>query len=138
MICSNHGRCDCGKCTCFDGWKGKECECSTSLTNCTSPNGLLCSNHGDCECGQCTCNVGYLGTFCENQPGQNNSLCVYYEGCVQAKIRQRLGEKVPTYMEECAKEGIENTHEFVSTLEGKRIKFLFLRISLKRIFIYRV
>lgn len=124
MICNNHGTCNCGKCSCHEGWEGENCECSKSLTNCISPDSAqVCSNHGKCICGQaCDCDKGFYGTFCEIQAGQNSSLCSYYEGCVQAKVLQRLGERVPNYMQECAKEGFENTHEFVGYLEEPEIK----------------
>ena len=52
--CSNNGNFSCGRCSCFDGWKGNNCSCSTA--DCpVGPNGITCSGRGQCDCGQCVC-----------------------------------------------------------------------------------
>ncbi len=44
----------CDKCNCNEGWKGKNCECESSIT-CKETNGEICSGNGVCEeCG-CAC-----------------------------------------------------------------------------------
>ena len=52
--CSNNGNFSCGRCSCFDGWEGNDCSCSTA--DCPlGPNGITCSGRGQCDCGQCIC-----------------------------------------------------------------------------------
>ena len=52
--CSNNGNITCGRCSCFDGWEGNDCSCSTA--DCpVGPNGITCSGRGQCDCGQCVC-----------------------------------------------------------------------------------
>ena len=52
--CSNNGNFTCGQCSCFDGWEGNNCSCSTA--DCpVGPNGITCSGRGQCDCGQCVC-----------------------------------------------------------------------------------
>ena len=52
--CNNNGNITCGRCSCFEGWKGNDCSCSTA--DCpVGPNGITCSGRGQCDCGQCIC-----------------------------------------------------------------------------------
>lgn len=52
--CGGRGRCDCGVCTCLDGWEGDVCECPTGNELCIAPGSNdVCANHGFCDCGQC-------------------------------------------------------------------------------------
>uniref|UniRef100_H3BBJ6 Integrin beta-like protein 1 n=2 Tax=Latimeria chalumnae TaxID=7897 RepID=H3BBJ6_LATCH len=58
-----HGKCDCGKCTCDEGWFGEACQypevCDLtrkkSREMCRDPQGVICSNTGTCHCGRCMC-----------------------------------------------------------------------------------
>ena len=52
--CNNNGNITCGRCSCFEGWEGNDCSCSTA--DCpVGPNGITCSGRGQCDCGQCIC-----------------------------------------------------------------------------------
>ena len=52
--CNNNGNITCGRCSCFEGWEGNDCSCSTA--DCpVGPNDITCSGRGQCECGQCIC-----------------------------------------------------------------------------------
>ena len=43
-MCSGNGKCDCGKCACNPGWKGKACECRSTNDTCIQPGtNMLCS-----------------------------------------------------------------------------------------------
>ncbi|XP_066269746.1 uncharacterized protein [Branchiostoma lanceolatum] len=67
-ICGGHGACQCGQCVCEEGWTGTACQCSESVDNCLSSNGLICNNHGLCQCGVCRCdpyNI-YYGPQCDD------------------------------------------------------------------------
>ena len=73
--CNGRGRCSdsTGICQCSDGWKGSNCELSTSICSTT-----LCSGHGNCDSSQtsCTCMNGWstsdamaaVGQFCGVDP----------------------------------------------------------------------
>lgn len=39
LLCSgeDHGFCECGKCTCLDGWEGPACECLNKIDTCINP-----------------------------------------------------------------------------------------------------
>ena len=52
--CSGNGAITCGKCSCFDGWEGEDCSCSTKPCP-VGPNGKTCSGEGSCVCGKCQC-----------------------------------------------------------------------------------
>ena len=54
--CNNNGNITCGRCSCFEGWKGNDCSCTTA--DCpVGPNGITCSGRGQCDCGQCMCTL---------------------------------------------------------------------------------
>ncbi|XP_062137998.1 integrin beta-nu [Drosophila sulfurigaster albostrigata] len=56
QVCSNHGECECGTCSCDPGYTGSFCEC------------LECQDcdpeRAECYCGQCVCKDGWNGTRC--------------------------------------------------------------------------
>ncbi|TWW81127.1 Integrin beta-like protein 1 [Takifugu flavidus] len=62
-FCSGHGQCNCGKCSCKEGWTGKKCEhpfscplsLESSMKKCHGTSNLPCFGRGQCLCGQCTC-----------------------------------------------------------------------------------
>lgn len=41
LVCSGHGKCECGKCVCHGHYSGKFCECDDN--SCEYHNGLLCN-----------------------------------------------------------------------------------------------
>lgn len=65
--CGAHGTCNCGACTCDEGWTGSLCTCNTDSSICPMSGGAVCSGglHGYCECGKCICLEGYAGNACE-------------------------------------------------------------------------
>lgn len=84
---AERGTCDCGFCTCKDGWSGEFCDCRTSKATCIAPNGTeVCSGNGECKCGTCECNENIMGTFCEISSLKENRLCGYYDQCVRCLI----------------------------------------------------
>ncbi|EPY72984.1 hypothetical protein CB1_060782075 [Camelus ferus] len=75
---TSHGKCDCGKCKCDEGWSGDACQYPThcDLTRkksnqmCKNSQDVICSNAGTCHCGRCKCddsdgNGLVYGKFCE-------------------------------------------------------------------------
>ncbi|KAH0624524.1 hypothetical protein JD844_032095 [Phrynosoma platyrhinos] len=73
-----HGRCDCGKCRCEEGWYGDACQFpkACNLTRrksnemCKNSQDIICSNAGTCHCGRCKCdnlegNGLIHGKYCE-------------------------------------------------------------------------
>ncbi|KAK4829897.1 hypothetical protein QYF61_007289, partial [Mycteria americana] len=73
-----HGKCDCGKCKCDEGWYGEACQYPTTcnLTRkksnemCKNSQDIICSGAGTCQCGRCKCansegNGLVYGKFCE-------------------------------------------------------------------------
>ncbi|EMP29771.1 Integrin beta-like protein 1, partial [Chelonia mydas] len=73
-----HGKCDCGKCKCDEGWYGDACQYPTicNLTRkksnemCKNSQDIICSSAGICQCGRCKCensdgNGLIYGKFCE-------------------------------------------------------------------------
>ncbi|KAB0344794.1 hypothetical protein FD754_021720 [Muntiacus muntjak] len=73
-----HGKCDCGRCKCDEGWFGDACQYPTNcdLTKkksnqmCKNSQDIICSNAGTCHCGRCKCdnsdgNGLVYGKFCE-------------------------------------------------------------------------
>ncbi|XP_077775002.1 integrin beta-2 isoform X2 [Podarcis muralis] len=91
--CSGHGKVDCGICSCFPGFIGKNCDCQTGgksskelEKSCRKDNAsVTCSGLGDCVCGQCVCHTDeaskkkIYGSFCEcdnmNCEIHNGQLC---------------------------------------------------------------
>ena len=91
-LCSNHGECNCGKCTCYPGWTGEDCGCPTDVEECLSPyDGEICSGNGNCECENCICADNEMGLFrgdyCEIWP---NTLgpCRELRDCVECRAFQ--------------------------------------------------
>ncbi|KAG8137589.1 hypothetical protein E2320_004813 [Naja naja] len=73
-----HGKCDCGKCKCEEGWYGDACQYPTicnftrrkSNEMCKNSQDIICSNAGTCHCGRCKCdnlkgNGLIHGKYCE-------------------------------------------------------------------------
>lgn len=60
VLCSGNGQYSKGRCLCFSGWKGTECDVPT--TQCIDPQ---CGGRGICIMGSCACNSGYKGENCE-------------------------------------------------------------------------
>ncbi|CAH0726454.1 unnamed protein product, partial [Brenthis ino] len=57
-ICSNHGHCDRGKCSCKEGYEGNYCECKTACP-------LETDDRCECVCGACKCKAGWDGDLCK-------------------------------------------------------------------------
>lgn len=127
LECSGIGECNCGICECPAGFSGETCECSTMETNCMSPdtNGTnkVCSGHGACKCNECLCDDPYFGKFCESSPGNEafNSLCNFYEPCVQCVINRKLGRECSDYKEKCTSiaTGVLYKSEFYDDISGE-------------------
>lgn len=63
------GKCECGVCTCNEGYKGHNCGCATSEDGCRASDGSSCNGKGVCVCGKCTCTaLNYKGKTCEECP----------------------------------------------------------------------
>lgn len=60
VLCSGNGQYTRGRCQCYSGWKGTECDVPAS--QCIDPQ---CSGHGLCVAGNCVCNTGHKGPHCE-------------------------------------------------------------------------
>lgn len=60
VLCSGNGQYSKGRCLCYSGWKGTECDVPT--TQCIDPQ---CGGRGICIMGSCACNSGYKGENCE-------------------------------------------------------------------------
>ncbi|KAG0610529.1 hypothetical protein M758_7G072700 [Ceratodon purpureus] len=59
--CHGNGECIEGKCRCFLGFKGEDC----NQRNCPETQGNVCSGHGMCtDNGLCECEPGYTGVDC--------------------------------------------------------------------------
>jgi integrin beta 1 len=130
---SERGICSCGSCQCKPEWKGENCDCSAVEATCIAPDdtaGKLCGEHGKCLCGKCECDENYFGDFCESTADReaNNTLCLFYEPCVECILQRKLGQECEDskLLQHCtSKEGIEYKHEYVDDLSGKfnRITF---------------
>lgn len=68
VLCSGNGQYSKGRCLCFSGWKGTECDVPT--TQCIDPQ---CGGRGICIMGSCACNSGYKGENCEE--GKRAKIC---------------------------------------------------------------
>lgn len=83
------GTCDCGKCTCKEGYEGVNCGCPISNDTCIASNGELCNGKGECKCGVCICNIQpYRGPKCEDCP-TCPGMCSETKHCVQCKVFKR-------------------------------------------------
>lgn len=60
VLCSGNGQYTRGRCQCYSGWKGTECDVPAS--QCIDPQ---CGGHGLCVAGNCVCNSGHKGPGCE-------------------------------------------------------------------------
>ncbi|POI35717.1 hypothetical protein CIB84_000531, partial [Bambusicola thoracicus] len=60
VLCSGNGQYSKGRCLCYSGWKGTECD--VPATQCIDPQ---CGGRGICIMGSCACNSGYKGENCE-------------------------------------------------------------------------
>uniref|UniRef100_A0A1A8RL07 EGF-like domain-containing protein n=1 Tax=Nothobranchius rachovii TaxID=451742 RepID=A0A1A8RL07_9TELE len=60
VLCSGNGQYSRGRCQCYSGWKGTECDVPSN--QCIDIN---CGGHGICMMGSCICNTGYKGDNCE-------------------------------------------------------------------------
>ncbi|RXM28067.1 Teneurin-3 [Acipenser ruthenus] len=60
VLCSGNGQYSKGRCLCFSGWKGTECDVPN--TQCID---IQCGGHGICIMGFCACNTGYKGENCD-------------------------------------------------------------------------
>lgn len=65
VLCSGNGQYSRGRCQCYSGWKGTECD--VPANQCID---IHCGGHGICIMGACICNTGYKGDNCEE--GKNN------------------------------------------------------------------
>ncbi|KAG5683512.1 hypothetical protein PVAND_012786 [Polypedilum vanderplanki] len=130
--CNGHALfCDCGVCQCQPEFTGPTCECSTLQTNCISPDskmsndgGKICSGHGTCKCNQCECEDSRTGKFCESTPGNEtfNSLCIFYETCVQCVINRKLQHECSDYEQKCSSQnGLLYKSEFYDKISDADI-----------------
>lgn len=60
VLCSGNGQYSRGRCQCYSGWKGTECD--VPANQCID---IHCGGHGICIMGACICNTGYKGDNCE-------------------------------------------------------------------------
>ncbi|KAM7393520.1 hypothetical protein PAMP_020384 [Pampus punctatissimus] len=60
VLCSGNGQYSRGRCQCYSGWKGTECD--VPANQCID---IHCGGHGICIVGACICNTGYKGDNCE-------------------------------------------------------------------------
>ena len=59
VLCSGNGDYDDGKCGCYPGWKGPECQLRHD--ECVVAD---CGGHGRCVNGECQCSRGWTGQDC--------------------------------------------------------------------------
>lgn len=119
----SRGKCNCGVCECQAEFTGKTCECSNLETHCIAPGSdKVCSGHGSCDCNECKCKEPFSGKFCESSPGNEslNSLCIFYEPCVQCVINRKLGRDCSDYKDKCSSSSGElYKSEFFDDIPGE-------------------
>lgn len=71
VLCSGNGQYSRGRCQCYSGWKGTECD--VPANQCID---IHCGGHGICIMGACICNTGYKGDNCEE--GKMASLLAWF------------------------------------------------------------
>lgn len=54
--CNGQGKCEGGKCVCFQGFSGPDCSGKTCPSN--------CNKKGKCVKGKCVCQTGFTGLDC--------------------------------------------------------------------------
>jgi integrin beta 1 len=91
QLCSGHGSCVCGNCSCDLDWSGDDCSCLQNEAECSSPyNDLLCSGSGLCQCSRCKCNSDstksgfFTGNYCEIGPNEAYP-CSILRNCVECQ-----------------------------------------------------
>ncbi|XP_060518734.1 integrin beta-PS-like [Cylas formicarius] len=125
-ICSEKGRCICGKCTCRERqnpneqFYGKYCECD----NFSCP--LMCSGRGVCNCGKCECNSEWAGNACEcpksnrdcMAPG-SNEICSGFGNCTcgQCTCIQDNDRHSGRFCEDCVSCPAQRCDEFAPCVE---------------------
>lgn len=129
--CGGNGVCQCGECKCKPEFSGETCECSSLQSNCIAPDSSksesnkVCSGHGTCKCNQCECESSYLGKFCESSLGNEsmNSLCIFYEPCVQCVISRKLEIECSSFEKDCSsKNGDLYESQFYDDISGNMRK----------------
>lgn len=71
VLCSANGQYTRGRCQCYSGWKGTECDVPAS--QCIDPQ---CGGHGLCVAGNCVCNAGHKGPNCEQGKWSLKTICI--------------------------------------------------------------
>lgn len=71
VLCNGNGQYSHGRCQCYSGWKGMECD--VPANQCID---VHCGGHGICLMGGCICNTGYKGDNCEE--GKIHQYCTNF------------------------------------------------------------
>ena len=95
VLCSGNGQYTRGRCQCYSGWKGTECDVPAS--QCIDPQ---CGGHGLCVSGNCVCNSGHKGPNCEQGKWGNKSFPLWMGSSntflweAQGELTQSIGETI--------------------------------------------
>lgn len=65
-----HGKCDCGKCKCDEGWYGEACQYPTTCNLTRKKSNEMCKNSQDIICS----GAGKMSSVCFD--GLGSSLCI--------------------------------------------------------------
>jgi integrin beta 1 len=93
-----HGKPECGNCTCDDGWMGTNCSesCVNTLEKCRFKDNdylsLTCSGFGDCICSKCQCYFPRSGEYCQYEcpfPTSTKLICGGHGDCIEGKCQCR-------------------------------------------------